>query len=352
VAGTSGGRPCDERTVEGALRKLDEERRWRHRERRACRALGGANSHAQYAAQAGTENVEANAPLGAAHCKPSPKASPNAGVQLSPAPPTAPTAPAAPAPPGLYLPPATEARIDWGGGGDAAFREQFSLSRATPFGRRAGEPRSVGRQAASETVRDNLTAGRFDFPHLEDEAATDERYGADRANEPCLASPPPLPPLPPPPPPPPPPAFAPMPAVELFSPPPLLLSPTPPLTLPSFELPASAYEDAADGVEGDWGCHAGADGDADVDWGCHRGSHAVGEAPMPLGVDNHQSTKDKVLARREIRKRAEAAEREGQLLHARQRYFQERVLADHAQRSQYCGHMGPLLGAERAVLRA
>ena len=49
------------------------------------------------------------------------------------------------------------------------------------------------------------------------------------------------------------------------------------------------------------------------------------------------SAKDRVLARREQRRRAEDAARQGELLHARQRYFQERVLADHAQRSQYLG---------------
>ena len=73
---------------------------------------------------------------------------------------------------------------------------------------------------------------------------------------------------------------------------------------------------------------------------------------MPLSADNHhnQSARDRVLARRENRKRAEAAAREDELLHARQRYFQERVLADHAQRTQYQGHLGSgLMGPERPL---
>ena len=49
------------------------------------------------------------------------------------------------------------------------------------------------------------------------------------------------------------------------------------------------------------------------------------------------SAKDRVLARREARRRHEAEQHEGDLMHARQRYFKERVLADNAQRSQYRG---------------
>lgn len=49
------------------------------------------------------------------------------------------------------------------------------------------------------------------------------------------------------------------------------------------------------------------------------------------------SAKDRVLMRREMRRRLEAEQREGDLRDARQRYFQERVLADNAQRSQYLG---------------
>jgi hypothetical protein len=72
----------------------------------------------------------------------------------------------------------------------------------------------------------------------------------------------------------------------------------------------------------------------------------INSSPMPLSADNNyynQSAKDRVLARRESRKLAEAAAREDELLHARQRYFQERVLADYAQRTQYQGHLGPSL---------
>ena len=58
------------------------------------------------------------------------------------------------------------------------------------------------------------------------------------------------------------------------------------------------------------------------------------------------SDRDRVLARREMRKKAEAAAREDELLTARQRYFQERVLADHAQRSQYLGqHYGSFISS-------
>ena len=49
------------------------------------------------------------------------------------------------------------------------------------------------------------------------------------------------------------------------------------------------------------------------------------------------SAKERVLARREQRRRAEAEARESDLMNARQRYFQERVIADNAQRSQYLG---------------
>ena len=72
----------------------------------------------------------------------------------------------------------------------------------------------------------------------------------------------------------------------------------------------------------------------------------INSSPMPLSADNNyynQSARDRVLARRESRKLAEAAAREDELLHARQRYFQERVLADYAQRTQYQGHLGPSL---------
>ena len=49
------------------------------------------------------------------------------------------------------------------------------------------------------------------------------------------------------------------------------------------------------------------------------------------------SAKERVLAKKELRKRQEEAAREGDLAAARHRYFQERVLADNAQRSQYLG---------------
>jgi len=54
------------------------------------------------------------------------------------------------------------------------------------------------------------------------------------------------------------------------------------------------------------------------------------------------SAKERVLAKKELRKRQEAAAREGDLAAARQRYFQERVLADHQQRSQYLGSFVPV----------
>ena len=65
------------------------------------------------------------------------------------------------------------------------------------------------------------------------------------------------------------------------------------------------------------------------------------------------SAKERVLAKKELRKRQEEATREGDLAAARQRYFQERVLADNAQRSQYLGSFVPYSDrvADRAPLR-
>ena len=59
----------------------------------------------------------------------------------------------------------------------------------------------------------------------------------------------------------------------------------------------------------------------------------AGPSAPPMGL----SAKQRVLMRRDLRKRMEAEQREDDLLHARQRYFQERVLADNVQRSQYLG---------------
>ena len=82
--------------------------------------------------------------------------------------------------------------------------------------------------------------------------------------------------------------------------------------------------------------------DSDADEG--MSSAAVGggtEKEREVGASVFLSDRDRVLARREMRKRAEAAAREDELLTARQRYFQERVIADHAQRSQYLGSLAP-----------
>ena len=79
-----------------------------------------------------------------------------------------------------------------------------------------------------------------------------------------------------------------------------------------------------------------------------REHHAAAAADAAAGDENcfgsranpntvGLTAKERVLARREMRKREEIAAREGDLMHARQRYFQERVLADNAQRSQYLG---------------
>jgi hypothetical protein len=177
---------AEEVRLEEAMWKLDEERRWRQRERRACRALGPSSSQAQYAVSEGGGAAGVSV-----HSKPmlSPKPSPSL---LSP-------------PPPLPYESNADAALDWVGG-DSTFREQFSLSRKmhagvsgsgaagampsipeqpTQYGRRAGEPRSarapsfervssfeVSREggirdeleAASLRLRDGLTAGRFDFP--------------------------------------------------------------------------------------------------------------------------------------------------------------------------------------------
>ena len=69
-------------------------------------------------------------------------------------------------------------------------------------------------------------------------------------------------------------------------------------------------------------------------------SEGAGNSEMEGGLGG-LSAKDRVLAKKEMRKRQEEAAREGDLAAARQRYFQERVLADNAQRSQYLGSFVP-----------
>ena len=81
----------------------------------------------------------------------------------------------------------------------------------------------------------------------------------------------------------------------------------------------------------------------DIDVGGSGESREVEAALMGL------SAKERVLAKKELRKRQEEAAHEGGLAAARQRYFQERVLADNAQRSQYLGSFVPY--AERPALK-
>ena len=155
---------AEEARVEEAMWKLDEERRWRQRERRACRALGPSSSQAQYAVSEGGGAAGVSV-----HSKPmlSPKPSKPSPSLLSP-------------PPPLPYESNADAALDWVGG-DSTFREQFSLSRKmhagvsgsaaagampsipeqpTQYGRRAGEPRSArapsfeaARRAHSRPVR-------------------------------------------------------------------------------------------------------------------------------------------------------------------------------------------------------
>jgi hypothetical protein len=77
--------------------------------------------------------------------------------------------------------------------------------------------------------------------------------------------------------------------------------------------------------------------------GLGNNNHHGGDADAdPL---NGMTAKDRVLARREMRKRQESQAREDDLMRARRTYFQERVLADNAQRSQYLGHSLPHIRA-------
>jgi serine/threonine protein kinase len=388
---------AEEVRIEEAMWKLDEERRWRQRERRACRALGPSSSQAQYAVSEGGGAAGVSV-----HSKPmlSPKPSKPSPSLLSP-------------PPPLPYESNADAALDWVGG-DSTFREQFSLSRKmhagvsgsaaagampsipeqpTQYGRRAGEPRSarapsfervssfeVSREggirdeleAASLRLRDGLTAGRFDFPTepfpttgrfdfprleegltaarfewpmVEDEAAVERAAHAASEYGPIYASPVLLPP-----------AFS---AFGVLQPPELTLS-----ALDALDLPASAYDSAfamVDRLQAESAADAAPTAIHDAPppppppppplslaspMGMGASPMPINSSPMPLSADNNyynQSAKDRVLARRESRKLAEAAAREDELLHARQRYFQERVLADYAQRTQYQGHLGPSL---------
>ena len=388
---------AEEARVEEAMWKLDEERRWRQRERRACRALGPSSSQAQYAvSEGGAAGVSVHSkPMHSQpmHSQPmlSPKPSPSL---LSPPPPPLPYESSAVS--------SADAALDWVGG-DSTFREQFSLSRKmhagvggsgatgamssampsipeqpTQYGRRAGEPRSARApsfervssfevlreggirdelEAASLRLRDGLTAGRFDFPRLEegltaarfewtmvdDEAAVERAAHAASEYGPIYASPVLLPP-----------AFG---AFGVLQPPELTLS-----ALDALDLPASAYDSAfamVDRLQAEGAADAALTAVHDAPppppppplslaspMPMSASPMPVNSSPMPLSADNNyynQSAKDRVLARRESRKLAEAAAREDELLHARQRYFQERVLADYAQRTQYQGHLGPSL---------
>ena len=388
---------AEEARVEEAMWKLDEERRWRQRERRACRALGPSSSQAQYAvSEGGAAGVSVHSkPMHSQpmHSQPmlSPKPSPSL---LSPPPPPLPYESSAVS--------SADAALDWVGG-DSTFREQFSLSRKmhagvggsgatgamssampsipeqpTQYGRRAGEPRSARApsfervssfevlreggirdelEAASLRLRDGLTAGRFDFPRLEegltaarfewtmvdDEAAVERAAHAASEYGPIYASPVLLPP-----------AFS---AFGVLQPPELTLS-----ALDALDLPASAYDSAfamVDRLQAEGAADAALTAVHDAPppppppplslaspMPMSASPMPVNSSPMPLSADNNyynQSAKDRVLARRESRKLAEAAAREDELLHARQRYFQERVLADYAQRTQYQGHLGPSL---------
>ena len=388
---------AEEARVEEAMWKLDEERRWRQRERRACRALGPSSSQAQYAvSEGGAAGVSVlSKPMHSQpmHSQPmlSPKPSPSL---LSPPPPPLPYESSAVS--------SADAALDWVGG-DSTFREQFSLSRKmhagvggsgatgamssampsipeqpTQYGRRAGEPRSARApsfervssfevlreggirdelEAASLRLRDGLTAGRFDFPRLEegltaarlewtmveDEAAVERAAHAASEYGPIYASPVLLPP-----------AFS---AFGVLQPPELTLS-----ALDALDLPASAYDSAfamVDRLQAEGAADAALTAVHDAPppppppplslaspMPMSASPMPVNSSPMPLSADNNyynQSAKDRVLARRESRKLAEAAAREDELLHARQRYFQERVLADYAQRTQYQGHLGPSL---------
>ena len=388
---------AEEARVEEAMWKLDEERRWRQRERRACRALGPSSSQAQYAvSEGGAAGVSVHSkPMHSQpmHSQPmlSPKPSPSL---LSPPPPPLPYESSAVS--------SADAALDWVGG-DSTFREQFSLSRKmhagvggsgatgamssampsipeqpTQYGRRAGEPRSARApsfervssfevlreggirdelEAASLRLRDGLTAGRFDFPRLEegltaarfewtmvdDEAAVERAAHAASEYGPIYASPVLLPP-----------AFS---AFGVLQPPELTLS-----ALDALDLPASAYDSAfamVDRLQAEGAADAALTAVHDAPppppppplslaspMPMSASPMPVNSSPMPLSADNNyynQSAKDRVLARRESRKLAESAAREDELLHARQRYFQERVLADYAQRTQYQGHLGPSL---------
>ena len=387
---------AEEVRIEEAMWKLDEERRWRQRERRACRALGPSSSQAQYAvSEGGAAGVSVlSKPMHSQpmHSQPmlSPKPSPSL---LSPPPPPLPYESSAVS--------SADAALDWVGG-DSTFREQFSLSRKmhagvggsgatgamssampsipeqpTQYGRRAGEPRSARApsfervssfevlreggirdelEAASLRLRDGLTAGRFDFPRLEegltaahlewtmveDEAAVERAAHAASEYGPIYASPVLLPP-----------AFS---AFGVLQPPELTLS-----ALDALDLPASAYDSAfamVDRLQAEGAADAALTAVHDAPpppppplslaspMPMSASPMPVNSSPMPLSADNNyynQSAKDRVLARRESRKLAEAAAREDELLHARQRYFQERVLADYAQRTQYQGHLGPSL---------
>jgi hypothetical protein len=71
----------------------------------------------------------------------------------------------------------------------------------------------------------------------------------------------------------------------------------------------------------------------------HDGAAAASESlEMDVALMG-MSAKERVLAKKELRKRHAEAARVGDLASARRTYFQERVLADHAQRSQYLGSL-------------
>ena len=295
-----------EARVEDAMRKLEEERRWRQRERRACRALpinGGNGGHAPSG-----EGCPSKAAAGAAAGAGAPNAGGVSGGAVA-------------TDEGGWQSARGGADPGSGGAGSDWNGEAFRMSRAALHGRRAALRSS---SAANEPPPPPVaTAVGLDATHdahalhAPPFGGTAHAFGATRASahdEPLVA--------------------------------PEGRGHTRSL---SGEGGVCAMDVAYGGADG-YGV-----GVSDENWlppapasaNTEHGSAGAGESNL-MGI----SAKDRVLARREMRRRAAEERREDDLKTARQRYFQERVLANNAQRSQYLGSYLQPTHAERACARA